>query len=61
MMPFSSGSSESDRGDFWSNEKHEIYFQGHLFYDLFSHGQGGGMAPSAPLDPLLPFLSGVRL
>ena len=39
-------------------KKHEIYvaaFGGHLFYDLFVQGWGGGaMAPSAPaLDPLL--------
>ena len=32
-------------------KKHEIYmaaFGGHLFYDLFVQGWGGGMAPSAP-------------
>ena len=32
-------------------EKHEIYvaaFVGHLFYDLFSQGRGGPMAPSPP-------------
>ena len=39
-------------------EKDEIYvaaFGGHLFYDLFSQGNGGTMAPSRPLllDPLL--------
>ena len=37
-------------------EKHEIYvaaFGGHLFYDLFSQGRVGGMAPSVPPDPLL--------
>ena len=48
----SSGSSGLVRGA----EKHEIYaaaFGGHLFYDLFSQGQWGSMAPSAPLDPLL--------
>ena len=50
----SSGSSRRVRGA----EKHEIYataFGGHLFYDLFSQGWGGGggIAPSAPADPLL--------
>ena len=42
----SSGSSGWVRGA----EKHEIYvaaFGGHLFYDLFSQGQGA-MAPSPP-------------
>ena len=37
-------------------EKHEIYvaaFDGHLFYDLFSQGQGEGHGPLAPPDPLL--------
>ena len=28
-------------------------FGGHLFYDLFSQGQGGGHGPLGPLDPLL--------
>ena len=40
-------------------EKHEIYavsFGGHLFYDLFLHGQEG-MAGSAPLlDPTILFI-----
>ena len=40
-----------------AGEKHEIYvavFGGHLFYNLFLQGQGGGMAPLArPLDQLL--------
>ena len=47
-------SSGSD-GQVTGAEKHENYaatFGSHLFYDLFSQGQGG-MAPSAPLDPLL--------
>ena len=53
-MAASSGSSGRVRG----GEKHEIYagaFGGHLFYDLFSQGSGGDMAPSAPPppDPLL--------
>ena len=52
-LSISSGSS----GRVGGAEKHEIYvaaFGGHLFYDLFSQGQGGAMAPSAPpLDPLL--------
>ena len=37
-------------------KKHEIYvaaYGGHLFYDLFLQGWGRGMAPLAPLDPLL--------
>ena len=38
-------------------KKHEIYaaaFGGHLFYDLFSQGRGGGAwLPRPPLDPLL--------
>ena len=37
-------------------EKHEIYvaaLSGHLFYDLFSQGRRGAMAPLPPLDPLL--------
>ena len=44
----SSGSSGRVRG---GAEKHEIYaaaFGGHLFYDLFSQGRGGAMAPSPP-------------
>ena len=49
----SSGSSGRVRGA----EKHEIYavaFGGHLFYDLFSQGRGGGHGPlGPPLDPLL--------
>ena len=50
----SGGSSSRVRG---GAEKHEIYvaaFGGHLFYNLFLWGrEGGGMVPSAPLDPLL--------
>ena len=39
-------------------KKHEIYvaaFGGHLFYDLFLQGLGGGAWPPRhpPLDPLL--------
>ena len=38
-------------------KKHEIYvaaFGGHLFYDLFIQGWGGGHGPlGTPLDPLL--------
>ena len=38
-------------------KKHEIYvaaFGGHLFYDLFLQGLGGGHGPlGTPLDPLL--------
>ena len=53
---FSSGSND---WVMWSCEKHEIYagaFGGHLFYDLFSQGQGGGHGPLAPPpDPLLIF------
>ena len=44
----SSGSSGRVRG---GAEKHEIYaaaFGGHLFYDLFSQGQGGGHGPLGP-------------
>ena len=52
---YSSRSSGQVRGA----EKHEIYaaaFSGHLFYDLFSQGQGG-MAPSPPPpDPLLTYV-----
>ena len=53
MSIFSSGSSGRVRG---GAEKHKIYaaaFGGHLFYDLFSQGQGGPSPP--PLDPLLIF------
>ena len=50
----SSGSSGRVRG---GGEKHEIYmgpFGGHIFYDLFSQGQGGAWPPRPPpLDPLL--------
>ena len=49
----SSGSSGRVRG---GGEKHGIYetaFGGHLFYDLFSQGRGGGAWPPRPLDPLL--------
>ena len=48
-MRVSSGSSGRVRGG--GTEKHEIYaaaFGGHLFYDLFSQGQEGTMAPSPP-------------
>ena len=44
----SSGSSGQVRG---GAEKHEIYtaaFGGHLFYDLFSQGQGGPWPPRPP-------------
>ena len=51
-ITLNSGSSFRVRGA----KKHEIYvgaFGSHLFYDLFSQGQGGH-GPSAPLlDPLL--------
>ena len=44
--------------------EHEIYaatFRGHLFYDLFLQGRGGGgMAPSAPSAPLDPLLGKIR-
>ena len=46
LVSTSSGSSSRVRGA----EKHEIYaaaFSGHLFYDLFSQGQGG----HGPLGP----------
>ena len=49
----SSGSRGRVRG---GAKKHEIYvaaFGGHLFYDLFSQGQGGPWPPRPPLDPLL--------
>ena len=49
----SSGSSGRVRG---GAEKHEIYaaaFGGHLFYDLFSQGQGGPWPLAPPPDPLL--------
>ena len=45
---FSSGSSGRVGG---GAEKHEIYaaaFGGHLFYDLFLQGQGGGPWPLGP-------------
>ena len=48
LIVISSGSSGRVRG---GAEKHEIYaaaFGGHLFYDLFSQGRGGAMAPLAP-------------
>ena len=51
-------------GGVWGAEKNEIYaakFGGHLFYDLFLQGRGGGMAPSAPLDPLLTLEFGIIL
>ena len=46
----SSGSSSRVEGG-GGGEKHEIYaaeFGGHLFYDLFLQGRGGGHGPSAP-------------
>ena len=51
---FSSGSSSRVR----RAEKHEISavaFDSHLFYDLFSQGQGGHGPLGHPLDPLLLF------
>ena len=48
------GSSGWERGG--GDKKHEIYvatFGGHLFYDLFLQGLGGGHGPFAPPDPLL--------
>ena len=49
-------SSSGSSGRVGGAEKHEIYadaFGGHLFYDLFSQGQGGPWHPRPPLDPLL--------
>ena len=48
---FPGGGSSGSSGRVGGAKKHEIYvaaFGSHLFYDLFSQGRVGGMAPSAP-------------